>query len=83
MNETKAGVITHFFPNISVGIIKADIQIKVGDTVHIKGAVTDFEQTLDEMQYEHQNVDLVEPEQEVGVKVKDKVREGDEVFLVA
>ena len=83
MNETKAGVITHFFPNISVGIIKADVQIKVGNTVHIKGSVTDFEQTLDEMQYEHQNVDLVEPGQEVGVKVKDKVREGDEVFLVA
>ncbi len=43
---------------------------------------TDFEQKLESMQVEHQAVEKAESGQGVGIKVSDKVREGDEVFKV-
>lgn len=82
MAEKKIGEITHFYTNIGVGIIKLSDKLKVGQTVRIMGATTDFEQEIDEMQYNHESIEEGEAGQEVGVKVKDKVREGDEVHLV-
>lgn len=83
MSDTgkKVGSIAHFFDKISVGIIKLEDTLKVGDTIQIKGNATDFEQEVSEMQYDHQNIDSAKKGQEVGIKVTDKVREGDEVFL--
>lgn len=80
--EKQIGEITHFYTNIGVGIIKLSEPLKVGQTVRIMGATTDFEQEIKEMQYDHENIEEGEAGQEVGVKVKDKVREGDEVYLV-
>ncbi len=82
MAETKIGVITHFYSNIGVGIIKLSDTLRVGQTVRIMGSTTDFEQEIEEMQNNHENIEAAETSQEVGVKVKDKVREGDEVYLV-
>lgn len=78
----KVGEITHYFDHISVGIIKADSIIKVGDKVQIKGHTTDFEQEIKEMQLEHKAIESAKKGQEVGIKVKEHVREGDEVFAV-
>ena len=55
--EKLIGRITHYFSNLSVGIIElTDGELKVGDTIHIKGKHPDFTQTLDSMPIEHQNV---------------------------
>jgi translation elongation factor EF-1alpha len=80
MSEKKIGIITHYFDHISVGIIKAASPIKVGDKVHFKGHTTDFEQEIKEMQFDHESIAEVKKGKEVGVKVKEPVREGDEVF---
>lgn len=82
MAERKIGTITHYFSNISVGVIKLDDTLKVGDKVKIAGTTTNFEQTISEMQINKQNVQEAGSGQEVGVKVSDKVRTGDEVFVV-
>ena len=57
-------------------------ELKVGDTIHIKGKHTDFTQTVDSIQIEHQSVPRAEKGKVVGIKVKDKVREHDQVFKV-
>lgn len=82
MAEKKIGKITHFFDNISVGIIELDDELKIGDTVKFKGSTTDFEQEITSMQYDHNDIDSAEKGDEVGVKTDEKVREGDEVYLV-
>lgn len=82
MSEKRAGKITHYFDHIKVGIIKVTNPINVGDKIHVKGHTTDFEEKIAEMQYEHENIEAAKKGQEVGVKVKEQVREGDEVFLV-
>ncbi|HQG58778.1 MAG TPA: translation elongation factor-like protein, partial [bacterium] len=80
--EKKIGTITHFFDNISVGIIKLEGDIKIGDRVRFQGATTNFEQEITSMQYEHENIESAKKGQEVGVKTNEKVREGDDVYLL-
>ncbi|HOS88514.1 MAG TPA: translation elongation factor-like protein [bacterium] len=82
MAEKKIGTITHFFDNISVGIIKLEGDIKIGDRVRFQGATTNFEQEITSMQYEHENIESAKKGQEVGVKTNEKVREGDDVYLL-
>lgn len=80
--EKLVGQITHYFSHLSVGIIDlTGGELKVGDTIHIKGKHTDFSQTVDSMQIEHQSASHAEKGKSVGIKVKEKVREHDQVFL--
>jgi len=80
--STKVGEITHYYPNIGVAIIKLNSPLKVGDNLKFEGANTDFSQTVSEMQYNHVAIEEGEVGQEVGVKVKEKVREGDVARLL-
>ena len=80
--EKEIGIITHYFGKISVGVIKLRAPLKVGEKIHIKGATTDFFQTVDSMQINHQNVSYAQRGQEVGIKVAQKVRENDKVYKV-
>ena len=83
MPEEEIGKIVGFFAKIGVAAI--DItkgSLKVGDTIHIKGHTTDFEQMVDSMQIEHQNVTEAKPGDSIGMKTKDKVRDHDIVFKV-
>lgn len=82
MADKKIGTITHFFDRISVGIIKLDGKLKVGDRVRIQGGTTTFEQEISEIQLEHESIPEGKKGQEVGVKVKEKVRNGDGVYIL-
>jgi len=79
--EKKVGEIAHYFGKIGVAAVKIKSELKVGDTIHIKGHTTDFEQMVDSMQIEHQSVPEAKKGDDIGIKVKDHVREGDEVFI--
>ncbi|MBN1695170.1 translation elongation factor-like protein [candidate division WOR-3 bacterium] len=83
MKEKKIGVITHYFGHISVGIIKLNAPLKVGDTIHIRGAHDDITQSVDSMQIEHESVESAKKGDEVGIKVVEKVHPHDEVYIVA
>jgi translation elongation factor EF-1alpha len=80
--EIEIGVVSIFFLKPSVAAIKLTGDIKVGDTIHIKGMTTDFEQTIDSMQSDHKSVEIAKSGDDIGIKVKDRVRRGDKVFLV-
>jgi len=81
--ETLIGRITHYYSHLSVGIIELTAgELKVGDTIHIKGKHTDFTQTVDSIQIEHQTMTHAEKGKVVGIKIKEKVREHDQVFRV-
>lgn len=78
--EKPIGVVTHFFTNIKVAVIKFKVPFKAGGDVRFKGATTDFAQKLNSMQFDHKPVASAKKGQGVGVKVAKRVREGDEVF---
>ncbi len=81
--EEEIGRVSHYFTRIGVAAI--DIkqgELKVGDTIHIKGHTTDFYQKIDSMQIEHQPVEKAQAGQSVGIKVSEQVRENDIVYRV-
>ncbi|MHC1586720.1 MAG: U32 family peptidase C-terminal domain-containing protein [Candidatus Hecatellaceae archaeon] len=78
----EVGRVTHYFSKISVAVVELKAPLKVGDRILIRGATTNFEQTVDSMQIEHKPVQEAQPGQSVGIKVKDRVREKDIVYKV-
>lgn len=80
--EKLVGKIIHYYTNIGVGVLELSDEIKVGDKIHIKGSSADFEQEIDSMQVEHQNVESAKAGDSIGLKVIEKVKEGDEVYKI-
>ncbi|MDD3480670.1 MAG: translation elongation factor-like protein [Patescibacteria group bacterium] len=83
MAEKEIGKVTHYFSEIGVAVFKLNGAISVGNEVKIQGHTTDFTQEITEMQVDHKSVEKAGKGDDVGVKVKDKVREGDTVYLVS
>ena len=80
MEEKKIGEVIKFFGKIGVAAIRlSEGSLKVGDKIHIVGHTTDVAQTVDSMQIENQNVQEAGPGADIGIKVKDRVREHDVV----
>ena len=80
--EKLIGKITHFFSNISVAVLELENSLAVGDKIKIKGRGQEFEQAVDSMQVEHKNVEKAGKGESVGMKVAQKVKEGDLVYKV-
>jgi putative protease len=83
VSEQLVGSVTHYFGK--AGVIALEItggELKVGDTIHVTGHLTDFTETIGSMQIEHDQVTVVKPGDLVGIKVAGKAREGDDVYRV-
>ena len=81
--EEAIGTMTHYYSHLSVAVIQVNKgTLRAGNIIHVKGNVTNFTQTVESMEYEHQHVDEAAAGQSVGLKVKDHAREHDIVFLV-
>jgi translation elongation factor EF-1alpha len=81
--EEEIGRVTHYFSKIGVGVVeltKGDL--KVGETIHIKGHTTDLYQKVDSMQMEHAPVQSAKKGESFGLHVEAQVREHDIVFRV-
>jgi len=79
----RVGVVTHYLGEPSVAVVKLETgTLRVGDTIHIRGHTTDFEQTVGSLQVDHAPVTEVGPKDDFGMKVSGHVREHDVVFKV-
>lgn len=78
--KTQIGNVTNFYSKISVAVVQLTAPVNVGDKILIKGDTTNFEQMIESMQIEHQNIPRAEAGQSIGLKVKDRVRPGDIVY---
>jgi len=76
------GKVSHYFTNISVAVVDLDAPLNVGDLIKIEGATTDLLQTVESMQIEHKQVAAAKKGDSVGMRVKDRVRGGDNVYKV-
>ena len=83
MEERRIGEVIKFFGKIGVAAISLkEGSLKVGDSIHIVGHTTDVSQTVDSMQVENKSVQEAGPGADVGIKIKDRVREHDAVYKV-
>jgi putative protease len=77
------GKIAHYFTKIGVGVIELSDELKVGDKISIEGATTNVQQTVQSMQIEHKEVQNAKAGDAIGLKVEQRVREGDLVYKLA
>jgi putative protease len=83
MAEQKVGTVIHYWGKIGVaGIRITEGELRVGDTIHVKGHTSDFTQEVGSLQKENASVDVAVPGDDVGIKVTEHAREHDEVFRV-
>jgi putative protease len=80
MSGTQIGQITHYFDHVNVAAVTLTESLHVGDTIHILGHSTDFQQKVTSLQIEHQSVEEAKPGDDVGMKVIQKVHAHDKVF---
>lgn len=77
------GKISHYFSNIGVAIIDLSASLNQGDEIRIIGGEnTDFNQVVESMQVDHKEVEKAKKGDSVGIKVKEKAREGYQVYKV-
>ncbi len=82
-HEEAVGTVTHYFSHLGVALVQINNgALKTGDSIHIQGHTTDFTQQAESMELEHQHIDRAEPGQNVGLRVKDHVREHDIVYVI-
>ncbi|MDA8423938.1 MAG: hypothetical protein M0Z89_11450 [Nitrospiraceae bacterium] len=82
-NEEAIGTVTHYYSHLGVAVVQINKgTLRTGNTIHVKGHVTDFTQAVESMEYEHQHIDQAAAGQSVGLKVKDHAREHDIVFVL-
>ncbi|MEK6950910.1 MAG: hypothetical protein AABX13_04270 [Nanoarchaeota archaeon] len=74
------GQVTHFYDQIGVAAILLQKGLKVGDKIRIGKNERFVEQDVASMQLEHAAIKAAKKGQEVGLKVLDRVRQGDLVF---
>ena len=79
--EKEIGKIIHFFEKPMVAVISLEEEIKVGNTIHIKGNTSDFIQKIESMQVNHESVENAKSGDDIGLKVHERVRKNDKVFL--
>jgi len=83
MKEQEIGFVSNYFSKISVAAIEMTKgKLKTGDTIHIKGHTTDFEEIVKSMQIEHDNISEAKTGDSIGLKVSLHVRKKDKVYKV-
>lgn len=82
MEKIYVGEISHYYPKISVAVLKLENSLKKGDKISIEGYTTNFSQVVESMQIEHKNVEEAKKGDSIGLKVIDRVRVGDKVYKI-
>ena len=83
MTETRIGTVTHYYNHLHVaGVTITDGELHKGDTIHVKGHTSDFEQKVESMEIDHVVVEVVKPGDLIGLSVTEHAREHDTVYVV-
>lgn len=82
MTEHLVGTVSHYWGRLGVAGIELSNGLEAGDTIRILGSTSDFIQTVDSIQIEHETVESANEGDAIGVKVNQRVRVHDQVLLV-
>ena len=82
MPEEQVGNVSSFFAKPVVAGIDVSAPVNSGERLHIKGHTTDIEFTVESMQINNATVQEGKSGDAIGIKVPDRVREGDKVYKV-
>ena len=80
--EQLVGTVVHYFARPEVGVIHLGADLNIGDTLHFLGRGADFRQVVTSMETDHRLVESASADNEVAVKVDQRVRAGTQVYRV-
>jgi len=84
MSDRKyVGEVTNYFGKIGVAAIKLSDTLRVGNKIYIEGKTTSFEQEVTSMQVDRKPIEQATAGQEIAIKVIERVREKDKVYLIS
>ena len=83
MDEQLIGIVSNYFSNISVVAFEiTNGKLKIGDHIHLKGNITDFSVIVESIQTENNAIVLAGKGDDIGIKVDQKARSGDKIYLI-
>lgn len=82
MAEMEVGRVSHYFNKINVAAIDLTGTLSIGDTIHVKGHTSDWTQTVDSIQIEHDSVEKAGPGDSIGILVPEHAHVHDVVYKV-
>ena len=82
MEKIPVGRVAHFYDKIGVAVIELSDTLKQGDKISIEGQDGGFEQAVDSMQIEHEQVMEAKKGQAIGMKVAQPVKPNWKVFKI-
>jgi U32 family peptidase len=83
MTEKKIGEVVKFFAKPCVAAVHiAEGELQIGDSIKFSGHTTEFTDVIQSMEVNNQSVQKAVAGDDIGLKVSDRVRPGDEVFKV-
>ena len=80
--QKQIGIVSNYFEHVKAAAIKLTDSLKAGETIRIVGGEIDFEQEVGEMQIQHEKINSAKSGDEIGLKIKERVRKGYKVFRV-
>jgi len=80
-DKDKVGKVIHYYDKIGVAVIKLEKALKVGDSVKFVHGEDEFEQNIESMQLEHEQVQSGKKGEEVAVKVDRETKSGTLVYF--
>ncbi len=78
--DKEIGQVTHFYDRIGVMVIKLSDKVAVGDKIKVKRGDEEFEEMVDSMQINHENIQSAKKGDEIAIKVAGKTKEGAMVY---
>jgi hypothetical protein len=82
VNGVLLGFVEDYFAKIGVIALTLKSPIALGQKMQVLGHTTNFEQTVGSMQIDHAPVTQAGAKDSVGIKVNDRARSGDHVYLL-
>ena len=80
-NKDLVGKVIHFYDKISVAVVKLEKALRVGDKVKFEHGENSFEQVIESMQLDHEQVSSGKKGQEIAVKTDKETKSGTLIYL--
>jgi selenocysteine-specific translation elongation factor len=80
--EEQIGVVSNYFDHVGVAAIKLTGDVKIGDVIKFVGGEVDYDMPVESIQVHKDKVESAKAGDEIGIKVKEKVRKEYKVFRV-
>lgn len=82
MEGKQIGIVINYLEKPRLAVVKLIEDIQLGNTLRFVDEETDFTQIIDSLQIDGENVETAVNGDEVSIKVFEKVRYGNRVYLV-